>query len=305
MMLRSRKKARYTPPAIHQRNLPRTRGNKRSYVPANGSSGLDIGNVGGSDAQESLSSLTGTPSVVTAASVPGTVATGAGAVISPTATEGGGNGREEPIELSSPILHPVENGDNPILFEWDDMDIENFLDDLAAQEQEQGIVPAGTGCVDTSRQYSRRATVIIRDFIDHLDSVQAYKELCICVENPFRTGVLDENIMSVLPKVIIDLSGEVTVFKIRLANRVMCSWQEEFKMKVPDKKSKCPYYQPASQNGLIRMFFSAMNKRYGWVIGLSELSHFPGCLTAMLFTLYGERRKKWVSSCVYLFYSIL
>lgn len=208
------------------------------------------------------------------------------------------NGEPEEVELSVPVLQPLGEMDPSVLYEWDDLDIAKFLDALEFEEKASGVKAAGADCTDTTKAYSRTATRVINNFIQHLDNVLTYRELMTRVRNPFHTGYVDESVPTVIPKVFVDLSGIVSHGKIRLANRLVCSWQHEFKMQVPNAETKCPFYQPASQNNLVRVFFSAMNRRYGWVIGLNELSGFPGCLTAMLNKLYATRKEEYVSDCV-------
>lgn len=263
MMLRSSKKGRSVPP-IHQSRVSTRL--KRSLTPVIGAH----------------------PAIVS----PGESGKVKASVVAPPSPF-----QPEDLELSSPLLKPLDETDSAQLYEWDDLDISKFLDALELEERELGLKPAGADCRDTTVAYSRTASRVITDFITHLDNVRAYEELTVRVKNPFHTGYIDETVPTVIPKVFVDLSGLVSFGKIRLVNRLVCSWQSDFKMKVPNSETKCPFYQPASQNNLLRVFFSAMNRRFGWVIGLHELTGFTGCLTAMLANLYSERKKIWVSYC--------
>ena len=188
--------------------------------------------------------------------------------------------------------------------EWEDIDIAGFLDDLEGDELEQGVVPPGAGSTDTSKTYSRAASKVINDFVKHLDSLDVFHDFTVRVENPFKFGSFGEGYMTVVPRIFVDLTGDVSYQKVRLANRVMCSWQDDFKMKKVGSKedagSNCPYYQPSSQNHMLRVFFAGMNKRFGWQLGLDDLSGFTGSLTAMLAKKYAERKAIWVSDVLIL-----
>lgn len=90
-------------------------------------------------------------------------------------------------------------------------------------------------------------------------------------------------------------SGPKTPDKVDLANKVVVTWQLDFKKKRPSADSECPYYSPASTNGQLRIFFAALKSQYGWEIGMEDLSNFKGSLTATLKDLYNEREVKYVS----------
>ena len=188
--------------------------------------------------------------------------------------------------------------------EWEDIDIAGFLDDLEGDELEKGVVPPGASSTDTSKTYSRAASKVIDDFLKHLDSLEAFHDFTVRVENPFKFGSFGEGYMTVVPRIFVDLTGDVSYQKVRLANRVMCSWQDDYKMKKVGSKegagSNCPYYQPSSQNHMLRVFFAGMNKRFGWQLGLDDLSGFTGSLTAMLAKKYAERKAIWVSDVLIL-----
>ena len=192
--------------------------------------------------------------------------------------------------------------------EWDDIDIGGFLDDLESDELEQGIMPPGAGSTDTTKAYSRSAAKVINDFVSHLDSLDVFHEFTARVENPFKFGSFGEGYLTVVPRIFVDLTGDVSFQKVRLANRVLCSWQDEYKKKKAggkdDDRDNCPYYQPSSQNHMLRVFFAGMNKRFGWQLGMDDLSGFPGSLTAMLAKKYSERKAIWVSDVCGVFYFI-
>ena len=192
--------------------------------------------------------------------------------------------------------------------EWDDIDIGGFLDDLESDELEQGIMPPGAGSTDTTKAYSRSAGKVINDFVSHLDSLDVFHEFTARVENPFKFGSFGEGYLAVVPRIFVDLTGDVSFQKVRLANRVLCSWQDQYKKKKAgvkdDDRDNCPYYQPSSQNHMLRVFFAGMNKRFGWQLGMDDLSGFPGSLTAMLAKKYSERKAIWVSDVCGVFYFI-
>ena len=72
--------------------------------------------------------------------------------------------------------------------EWEDIDIAGFLDDLEGDELEKGVVPPGASSTDTSKTYSRAASKVIDDFLKHLDSLEAFHDFTVRVENPFKFG---------------------------------------------------------------------------------------------------------------------
>jgi hypothetical protein len=76
----------------------------------------------------------------------------------------------------------------------------------------------------------------------------------------------------------------------------LCEWQPNMKMKNPDPETKCPYYQPSSQNTKIRTFFSAMKCHHDWVLGYDDFKGFEGSLGALLKDKYEEKAAKYVST---------
>jgi len=117
-----------------------------------------------------------------------------------------------------------------------------------------------------------------------------FQALVKTVPNPFRRGGPEE-----IPNVFVVCSGPKTPDKVDLANKVVVTWQLDFKKKRPSADSECPYYSPASTNGQLRIFFAALKSQYGWEIGMEDLSNFKGSLTATLKDLYNEREVKYVS----------
>ena len=106
-------------------------------------------------------------------------------------------------------------------------------------------------------------------------------------------------------RIFVILSNEPNTQKKHLANMLLCEWQADLKMKNPDPDTKCPYYQPSSQNTMIRTFFSAMKRHHDWVLGYDDFKGFGGSLSALLKVKYDKRAAKYVSTsrCLYSVFS--
>jgi len=130
---------------------------------------------------------------------------------------------------------------------------------------------------------------------------EKYKDLLIVVGNPVKKG----NEPLRVERIFVILSNEPNTQKKHLANMLLCEWQADLKMKNPDPDTKCPYYQPSSQNTMIRTFFSAMKRHHDWVLGYDDFKGFEGSLSALLKVKYDERAAKYVSTsrCLYSVFS--
>jgi len=127
-----------------------------------------------------------------------------------------------------------------------------------------------------------------------------YQNLLELVANPVKKG----NEPRQVPRVFVELSNEATASKKHLANRLLCEWQANMKMKNPDRETGCPCYQPSSQNMRIRYFLSAMKRHHDWVLGYEDFRGFEGSLGAVVKeNTKKELRNMWVQVHIYLIFS--
>ena len=140
---------------------------------------------------------------------------------------------------------------------------------------------------------------VVKSFVDHLDATPKFKRLAELVPNPCR---LVGSGFKVVPRAFALCKGVCTWDTIQLMNVVFISWQEEYRMSRPDKKTGCPYYKASSQSKHLRSFFAFMGKNHGWTFTFDTFSNFKGCLTDFLKELYTKRGEQWVSkNCVSMF----
>ena len=112
------------------------------------------------------------------------------------------------------------------------------------------------------------------------------------VKNPFYT-VGRGNCEAMIARVFIMMHGYTNEVK-ELSNRVIVDWQCVMKKK-KYKEGECPYYSPAVQNMLLRVFFAIMKDRYNFQFVIGDFKKFKGSLSGVMRELYAQRRKDWVS----------
>ena len=111
------------------------------------------------------------------------------------------------------------------------------------------------------------------------------------VDNPIKVG----NPPPRVARVFVALAQRTNATKV-LANKILCEWQIQLKMKQPNPETKCPWYQPVVQNMRFHGFLSRLKTRYGRQMSYADdFRGYEGSLSAVLKQLYREREQKWVS----------
>jgi hypothetical protein len=111
------------------------------------------------------------------------------------------------------------------------------------------------------------------------------------VDNPTNYG----NQPPTIPRVFLELSGVIDRGKKYLANRLLCEWQINLKMKEPDPETGCPYYAASSTVTNLKTFLGAMKRHQDWPFTLDDFQKFDASVGALLKSEFKKRQKKWVS----------
>lgn len=133
---------------------------------------------------------------------------------------------------------------------------------------------------------------VVLSFLEHLKETPKFSRLARPVPNPCR---LVGSGLKLVPCAFALCKGSCSWDTVQLMNAVFISWQGEYRMSRPDKKSGCPYYKASSQSKHLRTFFAYMGKYHGWTFTFDTFSNFKGCLVDYLKELYTKRGEEWVS----------
>ena len=93
-----------------------------------------------------------------------------------------------------------------------------------------------------------------------------------------------------VPAIFIELGGKRTPEKLQIANKAMVKWMRILKKIKLTRNDKFTWYQPVTQNQMLRTFIGHMSKTFFWPFDLDDFN-FPGGVNAELKKMYEERYK--------------
>ena len=93
-----------------------------------------------------------------------------------------------------------------------------------------------------------------------------------------------------VPLIFTELGGERNPAKLQIGNKSMVDWMRELKKMKITKKDKFTWYQPVSQNQMLRTFIGHMSKTFFWPFDLDDFN-FSGGVNAELKKMYEQRYK--------------
>ena len=93
-----------------------------------------------------------------------------------------------------------------------------------------------------------------------------------------------------VPTIFIDIGGERTPAKMQIANKAVVDWMRTIKKQKITKRDKFTWYQPVTQNQMLRTFIAHMSKTFFWPFDLDDFN-FSGGVIAEMKKMYEQRYK--------------
>ena len=129
---------------------------------------------------------------------------------------------------------------------------------------------------------------------------QKWAKFLAKVENDwYSESVAGRDRSEYVPYAFVAMSGDVTQVKLELTNAMLCDWQVNLVLKRQPKAGgdkSCPYYNPSTQNKMLRTFYAHMKKEHGWQYTENSFKGWKGCVDGVLAEIYAQWLEKYVSS---------
>ena len=125
------------------------------------------------------------------------------------------------------------------------------------------------------------------------DGRPKWAKMLVEVDNPYFNGTSTEHLEKV-PLAFTEVSGAISPLKTQLANSMLVDWMLTVK-KEKSQDDVCEFFQPSTQNLMLRTFFPFMSRVHNWKFTTSSFSNFEGCLSGVMKSIYEQRRVLFVS----------
>ena len=93
----------------------------------------------------------------------------------------------------------------------------------------------------------------------------------------------------VVPRLIVECSGIVTMPKKVIVSDVMTRWVRSWRRDKPHSKTGSMFHQPSTSNRMIRQFFGYMKKHHEWRYNVHSDFNYQGGLSRVITSLYQSR----------------
>ena len=93
-----------------------------------------------------------------------------------------------------------------------------------------------------------------------------------------------------VPTLFVDMGGYRTPEKTQIVNKAIVYWMRHLKKTKITKRDKFTFYQPVTQNQMLRTFIGHMSKSYFWAFDIEDFD-FAGGVNAELKAMYEKRYK--------------
>ncbi len=97
---------------------------------------------------------------------------------------------------------------------------------------------------------------------------------------------------SLIPKALVSLGGEVTMWKCNLASDILWHLMKEM-VNTQAKEGDCPYLQPSTEYSYLRSLLGLLSEEYDWRYQYESHFSFKGGLKPKMELLHAERKKKY------------
>ena len=95
-----------------------------------------------------------------------------------------------------------------------------------------------------------------------------------------------------VPALFVDMGGYRSPEKLQIVNKAIVYWMRLLKKTRLTKNDKFTWYQPVTQNQMLRTFLGHMSKAYFWSFDLEDFD-FAGGVNAELKVMYEKRYKQY------------